>query len=294
MCITTEPAILSGTQLYAGVGQIGRKTVHVLAYQNKAASAGANAMILPLPAAVLPDERNVIDTREFAGFLMDIHCATVIELNPCRGAFGAAAAKVFDVGSYSVVLARDASAISKALRFVPPSKRPAANPRLFEAFEQLYPGWPLAVCCWCGDVEAEPLLWWYEPKYPEWLFAPALDAHDGGPPDVNVEVEVDHHIAFGSWCSFEGNFVGYDPEYPMTAQIRNLLPLTVSGTRIHAKLPNGDFWLKTSNLSGPAIRRPPGEAAPGKEIRLGGWVREEEAASGELGAHSSAGPAKPR
>jgi len=280
MCVTTMPAILSRTQLYAGVGQLGRKTAHVIAYQNKAESPGPNAMILPLPAAVMPDERNVIDTRDFAGFLMDIHSATAFYTDRSLGDSGAAEAKVFDVGSYTVVLAKDASTIPRALRFVPPSKRPAANPRLFEAFAQLYPGWPVAVCCWSGNVEAEPLLWWYEPQNRDWLFAPALDAHDGGPPDLNAEVEVDHHIAFGSWCSTEGKFVSYNSEHLISAQIRNLLPLSVSGTRIRAKMPNGDFWLKTSNLTGPAIRRPPGKAAAGTEISLEGWTEAQDQEEG--------------
>jgi len=34
-----------------------------------------------------------------------------------------------------------------------------------------------------GYVDAEPLLWWYEPSDEENLFIPTMDAHDGGPPN---------------------------------------------------------------------------------------------------------------
>ena len=276
MCITIAPAELRGTQLYAGEGEVDGKVVHVLAYQNQAESAGPNAMILPIPAAVMPDERNVIDTRTFASFLGDIHRATEFEGEVCRGGRWRAAAKVFDVGSYTVVLAKTARAISDALHLVPDDKRPAAGLRLIESFEELYPGWPLAICCWNGKVEAEPLLWWFEPKFPDHLFAPALDAHDGGPPDLDAKVKVDHFVAFGSSISRVGQNVHYSHKGPIPPDAQKLLPLAVSGTKIQASLPNGDFWRSTKSLTGPAVRRAPGSHAPAMDIHLGGWNRNQE------------------
>ncbi|MFO0758975.1 MAG: hypothetical protein U0359_20955 [Byssovorax sp.] len=297
MCITFAEAKLSDTKLYAGEAQRGDTYVHVLAYQNKAASPGPNAMVLPLPAKAMPGEGNVIDTRGFRRFLDDIHHATRNWSFVPRGLeLGSpeAEADVFDVGSYTVVLASSARTVHDALGRVPATKRPALNPDVLGAFETLYPGWPLALCCWDGTSEAEPLLWWYEPMFPDELFAPALDAHDGGPPRTDAEVIVDHHIAFGSTLRPTGPKVHYQddewiddrripswlaPHEPAAEQQRppppvattGLLPPQVRGTRIQNAMPNGDFWLPTQRLRGPAVRRAPG-IAQGLSVPLEGWV----------------------
>jgi hypothetical protein len=65
-------------QAVRGEARRGDTYVHVIAYQNKAATTGPNAMILPLPAAVMPAPENVVDTRSFKFFLDDIHRATEI------------------------------------------------------------------------------------------------------------------------------------------------------------------------------------------------------------------------
>lgn len=300
MCITFEAAELSNTKLYAGEAQRGDRYVHVIAYQNKAATKGPNAMILPLPAAVMPGPENVIDTRGLARFLEDIHRATEIVAPPTKNAsrsLGALEeAQVFDVGSYTVVLAASPLAIPEALASVSPDKRPPVNPGVLRAFEELYPGWPLAVCCWNGTFETEPLLWWYEPKMPDQLFAPALDAHDGQAPRTGANVRVDHHVAFGSTLRPVGKEVRYrDDVYipdgrsapswlapyesasrevppPRPVASTGLLPPRVRGTRLKGKMPNGDFWLSTATLSGPAERRAPG-AAKGVPVPLDGWKR---------------------
>jgi hypothetical protein len=58
---------LSGTRIYAGEARRRGQIVSVLAYQNSAKSIvrGPNAMILPLPAAVMPGRDNVLDTRGY-------------------------------------------------------------------------------------------------------------------------------------------------------------------------------------------------------------------------------------
>jgi len=293
MCITFREAELSNTKLYAGEARRGDAHVHVIAYQNKAATRGPNAMILPLPAAVMPGPENVVDTRGFKRFLDDIHRAT--ERHDFLDLRAAPGAQVFDVGSYTVVLTASPLAVPEALASVPASKRPAVNALVLDAFEKLYPGWPLAVCCWDGSFEAEPLLWWYEPRMPDQLFAPALDAHDGQPPRADAEVRVDHHVAFGSTLHPTGDEVHYrddvhvrdarpapswlaphesasreDSPPPRPAASTGLLPPRVRGTRLTGSMPNGDFWLSTASLSGPAQRRAPG-AAKGISVPLDGW-----------------------
>ncbi len=280
MCITLRAAELSNTKLYAGEARRGDTYVHVIAYQNKAATEGPNAMILPLPAAVMPGPENVVDTRRFKRFLDDMHDATRITVPGSRSTLGAPDAQVFDIGSYTVVLAASPSAVPEALARVPANKRPAVNALVLGAFEELYPGWPLAVCCWDGSFEAEPLLWWYEPRIPDQLFAPALDAHDGQPPRTDARVRVDHHVAFGSTLRPTGNAVyGYGPDesgdnddapLPPLIAATGLLPPRVCGTRVTGTMPNGDFWLSTTTLSGPAERRAPG-AVKGVSVPLEGW-----------------------
>jgi hypothetical protein len=50
-----------------------------------------------------------------------------------------------------------------------------------------------------------------------------------------------------------------------------LLPRQVHGTRIQWDMPNGDFWLPTQELGGPAVRCAPG-AKQGISVPLDGWV----------------------
>jgi hypothetical protein len=278
MCITFGAAELSNTKLYAGEARRGDRYVHVVAYQNKVATEGPNAMVLPLPAAVMPGPENVVDTRGFQRFLDDIHDATG---EVCRGMeaelTASLEAQVFDVGSYTVVLAASPLAVPGALAGVPANKRPAVNDRVLGAFDDLYPGWPLAVCCWDGSFEAEPLLWWYEPRMPDQLFAPSLDAHDGQPPRADAMVQVDHHVAFGSTLRPMGMVVHYRDDQHVRHQrpvaSTRLLPPRVRGTRLEGAMPNSDFWLSTKTaLAGPATRRAPG-AASGVSVPLDGWVR---------------------
>jgi hypothetical protein len=269
MCCTFAPARLSKTLLYAGEATWGGRYVHVLAYQNTASTSGPNAMILPLPAARIGPE-NAVDTRPFRTFLEDLREATRA---PPRPSFGLpeeslkVEAQVFDVGSYTVVLSSSAEAAFDALAGVPEGKRPAINARVLDAFARYYPGWPVAVCCWQGDLAPEPLLWWYEPRFPAWLFAPALDAHDGGPPDLSARVWVDHYVSFGSALRPHGLPVQYRDD---AGSFRPLLPDLVRGTYLFTSMANGDFWAETQEPSHPALRSTPGTRT-GEPVPLDGW-----------------------
>ena len=129
---------------------------------------------------------------------------------------------------------------------------------------------------------------------PDQLFAPALDAHDGQPPRTGAKVRVEHHVAFGSTLHPTGNEVHYrddvdsrdarpapswlapyesasrDEPPPRPVASTGLLPPRVRGTRLTGSMPNGDFWLSTATLSGPAQRRAPGVAEQ-VSIPLDGW-----------------------
>lgn len=283
MCITLHASKLSGTRIYAGEALRDGVYVHVLAYQNKASNLqkGPNAMILPLPAKGVLSADNAIDTRTFKGFLDDIANSTK---NPAFGRRGAATngsrggsrALVFDVGSYTVVLAQ-AHEVSAALERVSANKRPTLNSEVLASFGENYPEWPLAVCCWDGEIEPEPLLFWYEPRNPEMLFAPSLDAHDGRAPSEEP-VLVDTIVSFGSTISPTGRLpIRY--RNPIPDQASQLLPERAVGELVHSRLPNGDFWYRKEFFTGETAHAMPIHSAhrffPNKDevtpIELGLW-----------------------
>jgi len=288
MCISMQPSEMSSTKLYAGEATRGATYVHVLAYQNHAKTRGPNAMILPIPARGELGPENVIDTSSFKHFLDDITEATRRQTRGARGMDVdlslSQGAQVFDVGSYTVVLARRPNDVGEALARAPAAKRPERREDVLISYNVNYPGSWLAMCCWNGAIEAEPLLWWYEPANPELLFAPALDAHDGRAPQFERAVKVDHHVSFGSTLarscfppvstyrtanSNKTSPVLYSDTIPSSVQ--ELLPRAVVGTHVTGAMPNGDFVLPTIS-EGPAERRDPHRlgAAP-IPIPLLGW-----------------------
>ena len=150
-------------------------------------------------------------------------------------------------GSYTVVLANDISDVSDALQLVSESKRSSISEEFLEGYSKLYPKQPIAVCCWEGQVQTEPLLWWYEPTDKNKLFAPTMDSHDGNAPDKNAIVEADHIISAGSNLQiYTANKVKYRDVVP--SDIMTLLPLKSFGTKIENSHLNGDMWLN-SNLT---------------------------------------------
>lgn len=257
MCCTIGngvPAELTDTRLYAGEAMKDGKYVHVLAYQNSAKTSGPNAMIIPFPTDVPMTEHNVIPTSKFKKFLNDICEATAIRRRaftksaPIAVAAGTASlAQVFDVGSYTVILASKVSQVPEALKRVDASRRPEVTTQFLLHYGRLYPDQPVALCCWNGSIEKiEPLLWWYEPKNPDVLFIPTMDAHDGGPPDLNAEVKTDHIISVGSSIALSGDQVRYSEELPSVA--KELLPLKVHGHRVPFNIQNGDSFVTVASL----------------------------------------------
>ena len=296
MCITLHASQLSGTKIYAGEATRDGRYVHVLAYQNNATNSrpGPNAMVLPIPSASAMGAENAIDTRAFKGFLGDIAEATKQQsFSRSRGiskgtVLNSALPAVFDVGSYTVVLGTDMEAAVQAVASVPENKRPELNADVLTAMAALYPGWSFAICCWDGKIEAEPLLWWYEPKAPSLLFAPSVDAHDGGPPKEGP-VPVDAIVTFGSTLKPTGEReVRYRTAPP--PEVKALLPTRAVGEKIKGRLDNGDFWYPVANFDGhadiedtmgglrksqwrpkPALRFFPGMGTAKTEVRLGQW-----------------------
>lgn len=262
MCICVNESTMNSTFIYAGEAMMDEKYVHVLAYQNKAESNKPNAMIIPFPTSKEMGPDNVLDCSKYPTFLADIADASRVKSfskslgYDCVTNGVAGFAQVFDVGSYTVILASKVSQIPEALERVAENKRPTISTRFLIALGQMYHDQPVAVCCWAGSIEAEPLLWWYEPTNKDYLFIPAMDAHDGNPPDLSAEVDTDHIISVGSTLSQTktSNKVFYKPIYQarLSETIKNLLPKYVDGTKLNTPMMNGDLWVRTSDLKGVA------------------------------------------
>jgi hypothetical protein len=130
------------------------------------------------------------------------------------------------------------------VRAVPAARRPNLPFRFVSELSQLYPDWPIALCCFeGGSIAPEPLFWWFEPRYPNVLFAPAIDAHDGNPPNPSAIVVRDHTIVFG--CS-DSNL---RPDELLTEDILSIVPREhrwlftdrMFGKQFQGNMRNGDF-----------------------------------------------------
>lgn len=274
MCCSLRPARLTNTILYAAETMHAGRIVHVMGYQNRAENRGPgpNAMLLPIPSDVAMGPDNMLDTTAAKHILKDYQTAIHnAHRRLSRGfskgmmAFDADdRVQVFDKGSYTVALAEDARDLTAALARIPQNKRPAVNAAIFEAYAALYPGWKMALCAWDGTIDAEPLLWWYEPKNAGQLFMPALDAHDGHPPKLASDVEVDHTLVVGSVTApaKEGAEVHFQDTIP--EHLRPFLATRVAGYEAHegARMRNGDFSCKMANVHKGIVDRiaPPGQA----------------------------------
>lgn len=245
---------MGGTHIYVGEAIHNEKYVHVMAYQNWAESDKPNAMILPIPTKQAVTRDNVLDTRTFKGFLKDISNASKHVVKSFRRNEGPASAgsrglaDVFDVGSYTVILAEHAKQVPEALTRVPESKRPVISYKFLLWFAQHFKDQPLAICCWSGSLtDIEPLLWWYEPSNPNQFYIPTFDAHDGNPPDMTKKVDTDHTISVGSTLHPTGHQVRYENQ-PKFGPAMHLLPSKVHGYRPARVEPNADTYAKVADV----------------------------------------------
>jgi hypothetical protein len=287
MCCTTLPAILSSTILLAHQIEHEGKTVNVLGYQNhaknKAYPVRPNAMIIPIPSAAPMGPDNCIDmTGAEKVFREYEECLRPKTRGWSKGVAVAAGPmndlQVFESGSYTVLLTKDMNltALREAMATLPEGKRlelDVAAAKVFSSFRKLYPDWHIAICIWEGEIEPEPLLWWYEPmaEFKDKHFLPGLDAHDGNPPDPSIKsVALDHTIVVGAPKLEERHY-----DNAMSAvekappHLRKWLPTNVFGSLLHNKQArNGDWVFPKSGWDHNAAQRrfkAPRVAPPGYE-----------------------------
>jgi hypothetical protein len=262
MCCSAEPAKLSNTILFGAETEIDGVYHHVLGYQNRAEnlSKNPNCMILAIPAKNELGPQSVIDTRGFKDILK-----LYAELFPnharTRGltkgvtlcSDDSYSVQVFDSGSYTVVLSKNLDLIEKALAQVDEKKRPTISSDLLNGLKKMYPAdWQYVFCCFDGTIDAEPLVWIYQPLNPIQIFMPALDAHDGKAPDLNAHIKMDHTIAVASHRveeSKRNRKVDFYRKQDVPSEHRNLFPPAFAGATYQGTSPvNGDFWFPVSNF----------------------------------------------
>lgn len=106
------------------------------------------------------------------------------------------------------------------------------------------------MCCFNNEEAAlaNPIMVWYEPLRPEFLFAPALDCHTGDVPDLHAQVSVDHTLVVGAdgAPAGKGAQVGYQDDIP--AHIEPYLSHRVMGGQFRLMMSNGDFVFRTDQV----------------------------------------------
>ncbi len=241
MCVSSAPAELTGTQLYAGRDPVNAE-LQVLVYANVARNQapGPNAMLLHFPA--IPgtmSPASVLPTDGCHHIMEDmVEAARPKTRSMSLGApgVGRGAVHVFESGIYTVVLAEYAGDIPRVLDQVRESRRPAISEELLAFYATEFPGFPVALCCFNNReaAQATPMMWLYAPLNPDVVFFPAIDCHTGGVPEFTGKVEVDH------WLIGQGREpVTYGDIIP--PQTRRHLPNAVSGYHLGGSMGNGDF-----------------------------------------------------
>lgn len=282
-CCSMAPAHFEDT--YGWIGELQRdgKLVHILAYENVASNAteGGNAMILPIPAkSQTLSDKNLLNGEDFRGVVKSLYKSSrgPIEqfIDKIRdqlenlssyadSATKGATVQVFEKGSYTVVLSDTATAIPGALSRVPEEKRPKINKEIFEAYDKWYPGWSFAMCCFKTDLKSpEPLIWWYEPRNPDRLFFPAVDAHTGKAPVLDSVVKVDHKLVVSSdkmssmladtLISPVHKVKLERPRSEYTEIAQQFIPNFVMGNEFEFDMVQGDFLFQSSDVRSGILR----------------------------------------
>lgn len=272
MCITIDPSSVENTTyIYTGDTKIDDQVHHVLGYQNciKNISSGPNAMVLPFPSDIEMGPESVIHTdkkdssfletlgkvfNDYDGFYLNNSRGITKGAGPASASF----IKTFEAGSYSVVLTKSVSVegIQAALQSVPENKRPKFTDHFIDGFNQLYPDWQIAICCFNGEIKSENMFWKYVPRDVNSFFAPTLDSHHARLPYVDQYpdyISYNHKILAGSTLA---KIISSGDEYqPSNIEIPNSLKEYVGNVDSiqcfnlnHHK--NTDTWISRVELNG--------------------------------------------
>jgi len=200
MCITVNHADLSKTKILSLPLKNGN---HFISYSNsvKNLSGKPNAMILPIPGETSP--AFFYNTEAYKDFISEI-------LNKCRyeedycgevsKGFKSATLSFdrFELGMYTVGLAKEFNGIREFLNHLSEEKRPEISEELKQFFEEKYAGWSFAICVFDSNstIDAQPIAFEYKPFDGRLLYYPTMDGHDGKAPRVGAMVKTDHTLIY--------------------------------------------------------------------------------------------------
>lgn len=265
MCISAAEAIFANTTVAAWSKTIAGVLYHFMGYQNTVANdaTGGNAMILPILAKPgTLDKSCLVDTRSGKNILKDMAAAIRPQTRSMSRSlgmvsFGIPSVQIFEFDVFTAVLADNALLIPAVLDEVPANRRPPLKPELFADFEGRYKS-PVLVLCFDNKdaAEAAPIVVKYQPRDPDHLFIPAMDAHDGNPPVDGGMVDTDHAFLASVEGMPKGKDVIYKNFVQMSDELRILLPARVYGQELRPepfgkpmRIPQGDVIAKVSDLA---------------------------------------------
>jgi hypothetical protein len=248
MCITSSAAELTNTIVGAWEIQHPKHGYrHVLAYQNAPINlaAGANCMLLHVPTAKPLIPNQLVDTSKSPTLLYDL----LDELKPkeyTRSLSARAAVNhVVEMGVYHVALLNDLSstAASATLNQIPEAKRPIIPAPFFEFYAEKFPNYRLILACFnnADAKSASAILVHYKPLFPEKLFFPLLEAHDGALPRIGEEITGHQTLIFGGHTLTMLEPV-HKAQYP--EKLQPFLPQYADYQSLAGEIiPNQDDWL---------------------------------------------------
>ncbi|QQR79317.1 MAG: hypothetical protein IPJ69_07985 [Deltaproteobacteria bacterium] len=240
MCIVSAPAKLTGTLIAAGIAERGD---HYLVYQNQAeiSSDASAAMLLAIPSTGPLSRENFIDFSKSPQVLVDSWPRfEVARRNSTRATGHGVKAVDFYSGNYRIFAAQSLSDIQEALRGTEYAQKIKISEAMADFFHTSYPGWSLALCCFNNrELQLmDPIGIIYDSLFPDHIYIPGVDAHDGNPPQLDTYVARDHRLMIGAFDMTQG----VEMTLPGIGSIRSL------GVKLKNFGPNGDFVVPKADL----------------------------------------------
>ncbi len=255
MCITVNHADLSKTKILSLPLENGN---HFIAYSNKVKnlSGKPNAMILPIPGETNPGLFH--NTEPYKDFMDEITKKCDFEEDylgmKSRGIFSKGFER-FELGQYTIALAKDFQGIREFLSQLSEEKRPEVSEELKKFFEEKYAGWSFAICAFDSDktIDAQPIAFEYKPFDGNLIYFPTVDGHDGKAPVLGELVDTDHTFIYehtGSMDIPEGRrFEYYQKTVTLDAKVPSFLNERRYRTTIsRGRQVNGDTFIDGNKM----------------------------------------------
>ncbi len=199
MCITSKKSEMKSTKIASLVDYYTGR--HHLVYANNVHNLhrGPNCLILPIPGEII----EVHDTTAYHSFMDEL--ADNFREPVGRGlstAKGKGNIVIKEVGVYTVLICNKIvpDEIMKTLKKVDHWKRPDISEELMSWYASFYgKNAQLLICCFDNlEMEkAQPVWVEYAPFNMLAAFYPAVDSHNGEPPQMDKWVDRDHQLYFG-------------------------------------------------------------------------------------------------